>query len=140
MLDRLLGYGAAGAVVTYRRVLSPVKGFRCPHHRVHGGGSCSDFGLEAFRVLGFREGLRLLRIRFRECKAAARSLMMSAAKDADGGEVGKAGRDKKEKWYERWCGDPGCSLPSCGGRGGKGKADGMDCDLPDCDFVPDCSW
>lgn len=140
MLDRLLGLGAAGAVLTYRRVLSPVKGFSCPHHLVHGDGSCSDFGLRTFRKSGFREGLRLLRVRFRECKSAARSLMMSAAEGAAGDETGKAEKRKKEKWYERWCGDPGCGLPSCGGRSGKGNADGADCDLPDCDFVPDCSW
>ncbi len=142
MLDRLLGFSAAGAVIAYRRTLSPVKGFRCPHHLVHGAGSCSDFGLDAFRAFGFREGYRRLRKRVLECKDAARTLMMTAADAASGDDdaAEKQKKKKKEKWYERWCGDCGLGLPSCGGRRSRGDADGSACDLPDCDFIPDCSW
>ena len=138
-VDRILGFGAASAVIAYRSFLSPIKGFQCPHQRIYGAGSCSDFGLKAFRTYGFREGLRLLRERFVECKAAARSLMMSAAQTTADDTAQSKRREKKEKWYDRWCSNFDCGMPSCGGRRGKGDLDGAGCDVGDCDVAPDCS-
>ena len=71
VFDGLAARGTVGLIKAYRKWISPYKGFRCAHQHVHGEGTCSSFGLDAFRTNGFREAKRLLGERFRECKVAA---------------------------------------------------------------------
>lgn len=75
-----------------------------------------------------------------ECKNAARSMTVSATQASEQEVRGKTKKEKKEKWYERWCSGADCGVPSCGGRRGRGDTDGGGCDVGDCDIVPDCSW
>jgi len=59
------------AIGLYRRHVSPRKGFSCAY-RVHVGGcSCSALGLRAISRHGAWRGLGVLRLRLRECRAAA---------------------------------------------------------------------
>jgi putative component of membrane protein insertase Oxa1/YidC/SpoIIIJ protein YidD len=62
---------AVAGIDLYRRYLSPLKGFRCAHHAVHGQGSCSTFGRNVYSRFRFLEATRLLRARFVECRQAA---------------------------------------------------------------------
>jgi predicted nucleic acid-binding Zn ribbon protein len=42
---------AVAGIDLYRRYLSPLKGFRCAHHALHGAGSCSTFGRDVFATI-----------------------------------------------------------------------------------------
>lgn len=65
-IDRL----AMAAIDTYKRHVSPYKGFCCAY-RVHTGcASCSTLGLRAIRRYGLWDGLPLLRRRLRRCAVA----------------------------------------------------------------------
>lgn len=70
ILDRIIGSCALIAIKTYKRFLSPYKGFSCPHNSIHKNGSCSDFAISAIRAGGFRLGVDALKQRFLECKQA----------------------------------------------------------------------
>ena len=104
--DRALGFVLIGFIHVYRRFLSLVKGFRCPHHLLHGMGSCSDYGLKAFRNFGFVRGWRKLNMRLGECKEARMTFAQIGAGTT-------TERKKKDKWYDSFLN--GCSC------------DGFDC-------------
>ena len=59
------------AIQFYKAQLSPRKGFCCAHNRLHKLGSCSDFGLRAFRRYSFKISAWLMVRRFMQCRSAA---------------------------------------------------------------------
>jgi len=59
-----------GAIAFYQRQISPRKGWRCAHARLHGGSGCSGFA----RATIARNGLRAATPQIRACKLAARTL------------------------------------------------------------------
>lgn len=63
-----------GAIAFYQRQISPRKGYRCAHARLHGGAGCSGFARDAIAQHGLRAATPLVRTRFGECKLAARTL------------------------------------------------------------------
>src|SRR5262249_17396606 len=46
----------------------------CAHRAIHGGESCSEFGKRIFASEGWQAGFVKLRVRFRACHAASRSV------------------------------------------------------------------
>jgi putative component of membrane protein insertase Oxa1/YidC/SpoIIIJ protein YidD len=89
---------AVAGIDLYRRYLSPLKGFRCAHHAVHGRGSCSTFGRNVYGRFRFLEATRLLRQRFVECKEAARRVKRTqiplASQPQTGGQSNDTGQAK----------------------------------------------
>lgn len=125
-IARLPDRGAAQIVVglihLYRRFLSPHKGFKCPHHMVHGQGSCSDFGLEALRGEGLIRGMKAIKQRFVDCKCAAVSITSTQNQSPknDTKDTEKSAKKKKAKdgGWGAACADFGlgglASLSVCG--------------------------
>lgn len=70
-IESALGRVAIVAIAGYQRYLSPYKGFVCAHRVWHGGLSCSQYARHIIATEGLRKGLRALRSRFGECRAAA---------------------------------------------------------------------
>ena len=67
----------------YQRHLSPRKGYRCAHARLHGGAGCSGFARDAIEHRGLRAALPQVRARFGACKAAAQTLRAERRVDLD---------------------------------------------------------
>jgi uncharacterized protein len=111
--DPPLRWAAVGSIRAYQRWVSPYKGFRCAHHALHGEGSCSHFGLAAFRSNRFGTAWGLLLARFHACREALATLSQMAN---DGG----ADAPKRRR-------SPGGSAPTA-------------CDFADCacaaDLIP----
>ncbi|MBK6744901.1 MAG: membrane protein insertion efficiency factor YidD [Hydrogenophilales bacterium] len=80
-LARLPRYGLAFAIRGYQAYISPIKGYRCAHHMLHGGWSCSEFGLRAAMRHGVIGFLRLIRRRFVACAQANIILQTKHGKD-----------------------------------------------------------
>jgi putative component of membrane protein insertase Oxa1/YidC/SpoIIIJ protein YidD len=62
----------------YQRYVSPYKGFRCAHHKLHGGTSCSGHFRELLSQHGFAQALQLFPQRLVECREAYLVLRMQA--------------------------------------------------------------
>ena len=54
----------------YQQVISPRKGFYCPHRLLHGRASCSEHGKRIIGRFGLHRGLLLLERRLVECRQA----------------------------------------------------------------------
>lgn len=78
-----LDWFCLGAIAFYQRQISPRKGWRCAHARLHGGAGCSGFAREAIAIHGLQNALPLVRARFRDCKLAARTLQIQQPPDCD---------------------------------------------------------
>ncbi len=118
-----LGTLAVGAIGLYRRHLSPLKGFRCAHHALHGCESCSEYGQKVYALRPFGLASAMMIARLRECRAAYRRLMaMTTEPPADG--ISKSHRRSFERRHTRWydnCGCSGCAdgaLDACDCSGG----------------------
>lgn len=61
---------AVQSIKAYQKFISPHKGWNCAHALVHGGPSCSNYGLVVIKEHGVLRGLTLLKARFRECSQA----------------------------------------------------------------------
>ncbi len=72
--DSILARVLIWAINQYQRHISPRKGFVCAHRVLHGGKSCSEAVKQSAAELGVRGAWGMSRRRFRECRAAARSL------------------------------------------------------------------
>jgi len=81
VLNNPLNWAAIGLIRSYRRWISPHKGFRCAHHALHGAGSCSTFGLAMFQTHPFGHAFALLRARFKDCRQAYRVLATQGPND-----------------------------------------------------------
>jgi putative component of membrane protein insertase Oxa1/YidC/SpoIIIJ protein YidD len=97
---------AVAGIDLYRRYLSPLKGFRCAHHALHGAGSCSTYGREVYAAHGLLDATRLLRARFVECKQASqrlkRSAIWHASQDGSSGESDEEIRKRLKRKQDRW--------------------------------------
>lgn len=103
-----LGTLAVGAIRLYRRHLSPLKGFRCAHHSLHGCGSCSEYGQRVYALRPFGLASAMMIERLRECRAAYRRLMaMTTEPPADG--ISKSHRRSFGSRQTRWYGNCDCS-------------------------------
>jgi putative component of membrane protein insertase Oxa1/YidC/SpoIIIJ protein YidD len=103
------------AIRFYRRRLSPHKGFACAY-RVHVGGcSCSMLGLRAVSRHGAWRGLGILRLRLRECHAAAEALRARRRLAASPGQAGFIDCDVPcdASCVDSSCLDGACDLASC---------------------------
>jgi putative component of membrane protein insertase Oxa1/YidC/SpoIIIJ protein YidD len=92
---------AVAGIDLYRRYLSPLKGFRCAHHALHGAGSCSTFGREVYASHNLVDATRLLRARFRNCREASLTLHSEVWRRSKGDvppEDDKDGKKKKSDW------------------------------------------
>lgn len=63
----------------YQCRISPIKGFRCAHHALYGGDSCSEAILKIVQTRGLWNSLAAVRRRFRECALAARAYRLRYA-------------------------------------------------------------
>lgn len=98
-----MGAIAVAGIDLYRRYISPYKGFRCAHNAMHAQGSCSDYGRVVFAERSLRDGMRLMRLRFQECKAAA----MVAASVAQSGPTHAQDDDEaKRRKRSSYCDAP----------------------------------
>lgn len=112
---------AVMAIRLYRRYLSPYKGYRCAHGMLHGGDTCSGFGLRAYRRFPFATAHAVLRRRIEKCREAYLVLMSRA---------------EERRRRRRESGKPNHVLDSCG----PGDCDLGPCDGPGgCDGPGDCS-
>jgi hypothetical protein len=69
-----LGLLSTQSIATYRKKISPMKGYRCAHANCEGGESCSDFIsrlLSEQAELGESQVRKSIANRLRECKAAS---------------------------------------------------------------------
>ncbi|MEM8872627.1 MAG: membrane protein insertion efficiency factor YidD [Planctomycetota bacterium] len=106
---RLRPVDAAGLVLihAYRRWLSPRKGFACPHRLLHGGDSCSAYGLRVIRRAGVLRFRLLMQRRFAACRAAAKVI---------GRETKQQRRDRRNAFRDNTidaCAMSACDVPSC---------------------------
>lgn len=134
----MLSYAAVGSISLYQRWLSPRKGFCCAHRVLHRGPSCSEFMKMRCRKTGFTAALRDLRLRFLECREAAKTirqrkvLMAQLEEEAEslpsiaGQPIGTAGDAKpavkSKPSPSSTCGpDPSCCMVAdCGFTGCEG--------------------
>jgi putative component of membrane protein insertase Oxa1/YidC/SpoIIIJ protein YidD len=97
---------AVAGIDLYRRYLSPLKGFRCAHHALHGAGSCSTYGRDVYSKHRFLEATRLLRQRFVECKQASqrlkRTAVWHASQEGSSGESDAEIRKRLKRKQDRW--------------------------------------
>ena len=103
------------AIRFYRRHLSPRKGFACAY-RVHVGGcSCSMLGLRAVSRYGAWRGLGVLRLRLRECHAAAQAWRARPRAAAAHGQAGFIDCDLPcdASCVDASCLGDACDLGSC---------------------------
>jgi putative component of membrane protein insertase Oxa1/YidC/SpoIIIJ protein YidD len=117
---------AVAGIDFYRRYLSPLKGFKCAHHHVHGRGSCSTYGRDVFATHRFLDATRLLRVRFTECKQASLVIKRTAVWQSSpegGGESDEEVRQRLQRKQSRWYDAGNClttpvdcaSFGRCGG-------------------------
>ena len=78
LFGRWVARGTAWGILGYRKILSPIKGYRCAHAALTGGPSCSDVALVAFQNGSFSEALRITELQFADC----RRLYMDGLPDA----------------------------------------------------------
>jgi putative component of membrane protein insertase Oxa1/YidC/SpoIIIJ protein YidD len=71
----------AGTITAYQRYVSPHKGFCCAHNALHHRGSCSEFGKKVALRFGVWRFLRLMAVRFKECRSAYVALQTEAEKE-----------------------------------------------------------
>jgi putative component of membrane protein insertase Oxa1/YidC/SpoIIIJ protein YidD len=88
---------AVAGIDLYRRYLSPLKGFKCAHHALHGQGSCSTYGRDVYATRRFLEATRLLRARFAACKRASLRLQAAVVWQSSQIEDGKAQPDRESR-------------------------------------------
>lgn len=65
---------AGWSIRQYQRHISPYKGFVCAHRVLHEGESCSQYVLRIVNAAGVSAAVGAARVRFRECREAARLL------------------------------------------------------------------
>jgi putative component of membrane protein insertase Oxa1/YidC/SpoIIIJ protein YidD len=109
---------AVAGIDLYRRYLSPLKGFRCAHHYVHGAGSCSTYGREVYATHGLIDATRLLRVRFAECRLALLRVKRTAIWHASW-QDSKTDAEKRNRKGGNWIDVGNClSVPGdCSGLG-----------------------
>jgi putative component of membrane protein insertase Oxa1/YidC/SpoIIIJ protein YidD len=78
---RLPRYLLAYVIRIYQRHISPRKGYQCAHRLLHGGWSCSEFGLRAVTRHGVIGFARLMRRRFAACAQANLALYTKLSKE-----------------------------------------------------------
>ena len=78
---------------TYRRYVSPIKGFSCAHNYVYGQGSCSDWALNVIESDGIWGFLVELPTRIRQCNAASKQV--GAEEKSDGEDTREEGQIDK---------------------------------------------
>ncbi len=133
VLDHPLNWAAVSLIRTYRRWVSPHKGFRCAHQVLHGAGSCSTFGLTVFQTHSFGQAVTLRRERFRDCRHAYRVLASQGPNDRPPGRDEPNDRDTPSSYLGRkWdaCACDALSMIDCGSV--------IPCDGA-CDIAA-CSW
>jgi putative component of membrane protein insertase Oxa1/YidC/SpoIIIJ protein YidD len=115
---------AVGTIKLYRRYLSPHKGFRCAHNALHASGSCSDFGLRAFRRYDLGSAVASMNARFNACRTAHTVLMAGPTPDDEARwdkerAIDRANRQEARKFQFGDC--PGSAwLPGFCSRAGPG--------------------
>ena len=99
-----LDWFCLGAIAFYQRYLSPRKGYRCAHARLHGGDGCSGFAREAIAQLGVSAAIAPIRARFAMCKLAGQMLrarksraQIELDKPNQPGDWNETGRDQNER-------------------------------------------
>jgi putative component of membrane protein insertase Oxa1/YidC/SpoIIIJ protein YidD len=68
---------AINSINVYQQYISPAKGFSCPHRRLHGGDSCSNFVKKMLSEQSLIETIKLSRQRFQDCAQASKTLASS---------------------------------------------------------------
>lgn len=117
-IDAALGRLAAALIGGHQRFLSPWKGFVCAHRAVHGGDSCSQFIKTVVTSGGLLAGLRALRPRLLECRAAAETARVHRFAFASGGMYDEAldppgATPKSIRGRTESCGAPDPGLADC---------------------------
>ena len=119
------------AIALYQRHISPRKGYRCAHARLHGGAGCSGFAREAIAIYGLRAALPQIKTRFARCKGAAQTLraQQSGAANPTNGEQ----KEQSGKWCLSLCDLISDFLETLAGCG---PGDGGCCDIGNCHCSP----
>lgn len=87
------------AINLYQRKISPLKGYRCAHHAMHGGVSCSEWMKQKTIEIGFIKALFLMKSRFYECKLASdeyRNIVVSESNKSEEDDSGDSKLDKED--------------------------------------------
>ncbi len=109
----MLARTALGGIWVYQRYVSPRKGFRCAYSVLHGGTGCSGYVKFAIRDHGLWAAIPKIRERFRDCKAASRTLRANCAVHSEKPDEHK--HKKKRKQDRHGFLDEGCNSCSyCG--------------------------
>ena len=122
------------AIDGYRRFISPYKGFSCAHNRLHGMGSCSDFGRDVVQRYGVRQGIGLIRRRLQECKLAAGELQAMAQGSRSDHPEATEGEPPSKRRYPSHCD----TVSNCDGvaRMGGDCLSPRNCNAISCDGLP----
>ena len=111
----------------YQRHLSPRKGYCCAHRKLHGGASCSQFGLRVLESQSLLLFLPMMRRRFDRCADAAAVLQTRH-------------EEKEEERKRQSQGTPSCGEPANCHSAGPDPCVGFDCffptsNMPACDSL-----
>jgi len=102
LIDRL----AVAAINGYQRYLSPRKGFKCAHRKLHGQESCSQYIKRIVEQEGLGRALSLAPVRFKACSAASRILRAEMiAPDGDSPDPATGQRPRRAAWGSGTRGD-----------------------------------
>jgi len=133
----MLARAALGSIWVYQTYISPRKGFRCAHSVVHSGTGCSGYAKQVIIKHGFFRAIPLIKLRFRDCKAAYLSLSSDQHQSEQKNKKKKSNRCSRE--VRDGCCDLGtydcCATGySCFGRMNRKATDdcATDCDVCSC--------
>ncbi len=62
---------AINSIIAYQNLISPRKGFSCPHRLLHGGDSCSDYVKRMLTEQSLTEAVKSSLQRFKNCTNAS---------------------------------------------------------------------
>jgi uncharacterized protein len=94
--------GFIAGIQVYQHYISPLKTYRCAHAYLHGGLSCSAWGVNMVKRRGWRAFMRLLKLRLQRCEMA-----QAQTQKQNDEELDKA----MQKTCGRGCGHCAGSLP-----------------------------
>ena len=135
----MIARAALGGIWIYQNYISPHKGFRCAHSVLHNGTGCSGYAKQLIRKQGLFRAIPLIRLRFKECKAAYFTLHNDQDQDQPDSSDENKKSDSCSKGIRSGCCDAaiyeGCNLCSLGifrGTVKTSKDCGTDCDVCSC--------
>lgn len=101
------------AINTYRRYVSPRKGFCCAYAVRHNCGSCSDFALRAVKRVNMPTFCALLYRRFTACRDAHVFLELAAPDGLTIASTPPTEEPDRKEFYARYCAADAAATTAC---------------------------